>query len=80
MKLLHKISVIALISAMPMMAADLPVITLEQAIDSAKENNISIELARVTLNQSIRNADNAMRTFRPEETFLPLLHLRNIPD
>ena len=66
MKILHKIMILAIAAAIPLSAADVPVITLEEAIKSAKENNISVRSAQITLNQTIRNADNAAGTFMPE--------------
>lgn len=66
LKILHKIIVLVIAAAIPLSAADVPVITLEDAIESAKENNISIKSAQITLNQAIRNADNAAGTFMPD--------------
>ena len=66
MKILHKIMMLAIAAAIPLSAVDVPVITLEKALESAKDNNISLKSARVTLNQAIRNADNAAGTFMPE--------------
>ncbi len=53
--------------AFPVMADDSsPVITLDEAIASADVNSISLQQARVNLNQAIRNQDAVMTTFMPD--------------
>ena len=65
-RLLQNIMIIAIAAALPLSAADIPVITLDEAIRSAGENNISIKSAEAVLSRSLRNADNAMGTFMPD--------------
>ena len=65
-RLLQKIMIIAIAAALPLSAADIPVITLDEAIRSAGENNISIKSAEAVLSRSLRNADNTMGTFMPD--------------
>ena len=65
-RLLQKIMIIAIAAVLPLPAADIPVITLDEAIRSAGENNISIKSAEAILSRSLRNAGNAMGTFMPD--------------
>ncbi len=65
MKTIAKIALIAALALMPLTAEALPVVTLSDALLSARENNLSLESARVTLNQTMRNQDNLMSTFMP---------------
>ena len=58
--------IIAIVAVLPLAAADIPVITLDEAIRSAGENNISIKSAEAILSRSLRNAGNAMGTFMPD--------------
>ena len=60
-------ALIVLIMSSPLaFASTPPVVTLSEAIESAEENSISLESARVTLSQAMRNADAVMTTFMPE--------------
>ena len=65
-RLLQKIMIIAIAAVLPLPAADIPVITLDEAIRSTGENNISIKSAEAILSRSLRNAGNAMGTFMPD--------------
>ena len=65
MKTLPKILVLLVLAAMPIAADDLPVVTLDEAIQSATENNISLQRAALLLNQTVRNQNNYVSTYLP---------------
>ena len=47
-------------------AEDVQIVSLDEAIASAEKNSISLEEARVSLNQALRNQNAVMTTFMPE--------------
>ena len=57
---------ILLLAALPLAAENLPVLTLEEALSSAEETNIQLEMAEVELEQKLRSADAVMATFMPD--------------
>ena len=52
--------------AAPVMAADIPEVTLDEALEAAIQNSTDIEAARIQLNQAIRNQNAVMTTFMPD--------------
>ena len=64
MKILPRILVL-LVLMLPLGAEELPVITLDEAIASAEENNIALKQAAIALNQTIRNQNNYVSTYLP---------------
>ncbi len=64
MKILPKILAL-LVFMLPLGAESLPVVTLDEAIASAEENNIGLKQAAITLNQTIRNENNYVSTYLP---------------
>lgn len=53
----------------PVAAADeLPVITLDEALESAEASSISLQQARILLEQTMRNQNAVMTTFMPDLT------------
>ena len=65
MRILTRFLALLLLLALPLSAADLPVLSLSDALAAAEENNISLEEARVSLSQVLRNQRNVMSTFMP---------------
>lgn len=66
MKALSKLLAALLLAAMLPLAADsLPVLSLSDALAAAERNNITLEQAKVSLAQVVRNQDNVMSTFMP---------------
>lgn len=60
-------ALIVLIVSSPLAFASAPpVVTLDEAIEAAEENSISLESARITLSNAMRNADAVMKTFMPD--------------
>ncbi len=59
------LSLIMLCLMLPLSAAAVPVVTLDEAIASAEENSIDLESARVMLGQALRNQKAVMTTFMP---------------
>ncbi len=64
MKILPRIMIL-LAFMLPLGADDLPVVTLDEAITAAADSNIGLQQAAITLNQTIRNADNLLTTYLP---------------
>ena len=64
MKILPKLLVL-LVLALPLGAESLPVVTLDEAIESASENNITLKQAAISLNQTIRNENNYVKDYLP---------------
>ena len=64
MKILQKILVLLAVM-MPLGAESLPVVTLDEAIASAEENNITLKQLAVSLNQTIRNENNYVADYLP---------------
>ncbi len=64
MKILPKLLVL-LVLALPLGAESLPVVTLDEAIESASENNITLKQAAISLNQKIRNENNYVKDYLP---------------
>ena len=52
--------------ALPIGAENLPVVTLDEALSSAEENNIPLQEYAVNLNRAIRSADNYLMTYLPQ--------------
>ncbi len=65
MKILPKILVFMAL-ALPIGAENLPVVTLDEALSSAEENNIPLQEYAVNLNRAIRSADNYLMTYLPQ--------------
>ena len=57
---------ILLLAALPLAGESLPTITLEEAISSAKESNIQLEIDSIELEKELRSADAVMQTFMPD--------------
>ncbi len=55
---------ILMMATFPLFAED--VVTLEEALKSARENSISLESARITLESALRKQDAVMTTFMPD--------------
>ena len=64
MKILPRILVL-LALMLPLGAEELPVVTLDEAIASAAENNIGLKQAAISLNQTMRNQNNYVSTYLP---------------
>ena len=47
-------------------ASDVPVISLSEALEAARENSITLESARITMEMKMRNQDAVMTTFMPD--------------
>ena len=62
-KILIKILLPAVLLSLP-----LPAVSLDEAVASAEKNNINLEMARISLNQILRNQNNVMSTFMPSLT------------
>lgn len=64
MKILSKILILFAL-ALPLGAETLPVVTLDEAIEAASENNISLKQAAISLNQTMRNENNYVKDYLP---------------
>ena len=64
MKILPRIMLL-LACIMPLGADDLPVVTLDEAIAAASENNLTLKQAAISANQRIRNANNYVKDYLP---------------
>ena len=56
---------ILILSALPLGAAELPIVTLEEALAAAEKDSIQLEDAAIRLNQAIRRQDAIMTTYMP---------------
>ena len=68
MRTLPKILLLSALAVMPLAAATLPVITLEDAIESAVENNIGLQSSAVSLAMTMRNENNYVSDYLPSLT------------
>lgn len=64
MKILPKFLVLIALM-LPVGAENLPVLTLDDALSAAAENNITLKQAAITANQRIRNANNYIKDYLP---------------
>ena len=58
--------ILLIVSAPLAFASTPPTVTLDEAIQAAEENSISLESARISLSMALRNADAVMTTFMPD--------------
>ena len=64
MKILPKLLVLMAL-LMPLGAENLPILTLDEAIAAASENNLTLKQAAISANQRIRNANNYVKDYLP---------------
>ncbi len=66
MRTLLRFTAILLLSVFPLAAESLPVLTLDDALSSAREKNIELEIAKVEMEGKVRSANAVMTTFLPD--------------
>ena len=64
MKILQTI-LILLAVILPLGAESLPVVTLDEALESASENNATLRMQAIALNQTLRNENNYVKDYLP---------------